>query len=85
MTPPLSAERTRWASLPGFERVRAGRNILLVRADARDWIEPLLLAAPADWRGYRWRALGAGRGGIGGLRDPAGEKSQDFPGSLSSP
>jgi 3-deoxy-D-manno-octulosonic acid kinase len=39
-----------------------------MRADARPWIEPLLVAVPADCAGYPRRPLGAGRGGAAVVR-----------------
>jgi 3-deoxy-D-manno-octulosonic acid kinase len=47
----------------GFELVRDGRLQLLVRADVRSWLAPLLRAAPAQWAGYATRPLVGGRGG----------------------
>lgn len=48
---------------PGFEWVRDGRLHLLVRADVRSWLVPLLRAAREEWAGYATRSLPGGRGG----------------------
>ncbi len=48
---------------PGFEWVRDGRAVFLVRSDLRNWLVPLLRAAAVDWTGYATRVLPGGRGG----------------------
>jgi 3-deoxy-D-manno-octulosonic acid kinase len=47
----------------GFEWEREGRLRLLVRADVRDWLVPLLKAARAGWGGYLTQGPPGGRGG----------------------
>ncbi len=47
----------------GFEWARAGRIAMLVRADCRDWLAPLLLAAARGEPAGEVRALSGGRGG----------------------
>lgn len=47
----------------GFERVQQGRASLLVRADARDWLVPLLMSAVCGSGEYGGSALEGGRGG----------------------
>lgn len=47
----------------GFEWARAGRIAMLVRADCRDWLVPLLLAAARGEPAGEVRALSGGRGG----------------------
>jgi len=49
---------------PGFERVQAPRTAMLVRADGREWLVPLLLSAVrGEAAANAVRALGGGRGG----------------------
>jgi 3-deoxy-D-manno-octulosonic acid kinase len=53
---------------PGFVRVRSGAWTLVVAAETREWLVPLLLAAPTGWRGYGCEPLAGGRGGTSLLR-----------------
>lgn len=47
----------------GFELARDGSTAMLLRADLRGWLLPLLEAWRDGWAGYETRALAAGRGG----------------------
>jgi hypothetical protein len=48
---------------PGFEIIRDRSTALLLRADLRDWLLPLLRGWGNSWAGYETRALATGRGG----------------------
>jgi len=48
---------------PGFEWVQHRCTTVLVRADVRDWVVPLLDAADRAWQGYDARPVAGGRGG----------------------
>ena len=48
---------------PGFECVHEASTTMLVRADFRSWLLPLLRAWRDEWAGYETRELAAGRGG----------------------
>ncbi len=52
----------------GFVRVRSGAWSLVVAAETREWLVPLLLAAETGWRGYGCEPLAGGRGGACLLR-----------------
>jgi 3-deoxy-D-manno-octulosonic acid kinase len=58
---------------PGFECVRDGRTLLLVRSDLHEWMVPLLRRAGANWDGYETRLLPGGRGGTLVVQAPGHE------------